>query len=408
MSFLIPYQNLSVLQKNLIIKGLQKNVNITNFGKKECIKIYWPSRIEKENICLPLGFLTAHRGAFSLLSNTIKHSGGTINLRLEQQLFLEKNMESILPIAQAWNLKPGFGKTVTCIDAIHRYNMNATIVVNRTCLKKQWEEEIAKYLPNTKLKISVTMISKLCDHDTNNIVIVDEAHLIVTKKGVEMLSNIFPKILIGLSGSFFRYDEFHPFLSWFFGEPISLTDEAARVMDMDTTRTVFIKTIESNIRPTISHNSIGGLDWSTVLSSLSENEERNRLIIDIVAQHSEKNILILVKYIKHGERLISLLNESGEQSVTGCFGTKKIIDTESRIIISTIQKIGTGISIDKLDCLILATDVVKYYIQYVSRILRTKTRDSLVIDIIDDNFVLQKHFRERKKIYKELHGVKFI
>jgi len=79
-------------------------------------------------------------------------------------------------------------------------------------------------------------------------------------------------------------------------------------------------------------------------------------------------------------------------------------DKEARILIATFQKVGTGFSHDKLDMLIIACDTEEYFMQYLGRVFRTPYVEPIIIDIIDQNPILRRHFLTRKKIYQESGG----
>ena len=81
-----------------------------------------------------------------------------------------------------------------------------------------------------------------------------------------------------------------------------------------------------------------------------------------------------------------------------------IFDKESRILISSFQKVGTGFSHDKLDMLILGVDTEEYFLQYLGRVFRRKDSSPIILDIVDEHPVLWKHFRTRSKVYRESGG----
>ena len=113
-------------------------------------------------------------------------------------------------------------------------------------------------------------------------------------------------------------------------------------------------------------------------------------------------MLVLVKFIKHADIIADILKTFlPEKSCCICYGEKEI-DRDASVFISTYNKMGTGISLNKLNCLILAIDVKNYAIQYFGRVMREKDRDALIIDFIDNNNILNRHYNEREKIYKDM------
>ncbi len=71
-------------------------------------------------------------------------------------------------------------------------------------------------------------------------------------------------------------------------------------------------------------------------------------------------------------------------------------------MIGTSAKIGTGFDFDKLDTLLLAADVVEYYIQFIGRIMRKDDVNPIIFDLVDNNKTLQKHYSERLKFIKNM------
>lgn len=398
--------------RKMLIADMKKIVKVKKNGKYTSTICKWLLRVVDGNIALPMGYVSKNK---TLYDNTQEYTTDTlekqtifdnIGLRQEQIMFLNSVLVDNPKrfVVQAWDLKPGFGKTITCIAAIKFYNLDTVIVVHRKQLKSQWEINLKKFgVENT----IVVMISQLEKITCRGMMVIDETHACTTTKGISLISKSRPKVLLGLSGTFYRYDELGVFLDWMYGDPKCLDSDAKIVLDNSTSRTIWLRVIETKVKPEIRTNMAGGLDWNCILQSLALDEKRNDIICKLVDEYFDKNILILVKFVEHGKLLAQLLTSSGHEVVT-CFASDNLSDEniKCRVIISTSQKMGTGISINKLDCLILAADLVNYYIQYVSRVLREKCQDALVIDLIDDNPVLKRHFLERQKVYNELGAIK--
>ncbi len=409
MSLCISQNKISNHVRNEIVRGLSKTIKNTNKNGPPNIHVQWP-RITKESrgFSVPIGFaesklpeLLHEISIDNILS--IEDVSLEFHLRPEQEIFLRHVLkkDATRVFSQAWSLKPGFGKTITCMAAIKYYNMDTVIVVHRACLLTQWKKEIDMYFKGSSQNIKVVMLSKLGEERNIKLLVIDEAHACMTAKSIYSFANVFPSILIGLSGSFFRYDVNDQYLKWLYGDPITLPNDALALLNKSTSRKILLRTVYSNISPKLEYKN-DRLDWNLVLTSLAENEERNKIILNLVNFYVDKKILILVKRVDHGKLLHDLIKDY--TTVEMCFGNDQMTPERinARVLIGTSMKIGTGMDIDSLNCIILATDLVNYTIQYVSRILRKKTQDALIIDIIDDNNTLRRHFGERKKVYKEL------
>ncbi len=147
----------------------------------------------------------------------------------------------------------------------------------------------------------------------------------------------------------------------------------------------------------------GTINWNSILLWQSDNDVRNNLIVDIAMHHRDRNWLILCKRKSQGETLIRLFEEQGEDP-TYLMADKNDFDVTSRIVIVTVQKCGVGFSHDKLNGLIIASDVEEYFIQYLGRVFRTEEGEPLVYDLIDNFKSLERHASTRKKVSKEAKG----
>jgi hypothetical protein len=131
--------------------------------------------------------------------------------------------------------------------------------------------------------------------------------------------------------------------------------------------------------------------------------ERNKNIVNICQRHPDRNILILSKRIHQIDTLYNGLKELDEH-VTLLKDNETSFDKDARILIATFQKVGTGFSHDKLDMLILATDAEEYFMQYLGRVFRRPDVQPIIMDIVDDNPILRRHFLTRRNVYQECGG----
>ena len=153
-------------------------------------------------------------------------------------------------------------------------------------------------------------------------------------------------------------------------------------------------------------------DYAAERAYLSKNEHRMDLIADIIIDKCNKhgNTLVLVNSVPFGEKLASLI----EGAVFLYGGSKKeerkehydmFEDSNDKIVIATSGIASTGISIDRVFCLIFV-DAGKSFIKTIQSVGRG-TRLALdkfkvfVVDIFADLKWSKKHSRERDKWYKE-------
>jgi superfamily II DNA or RNA helicase len=118
--------------------------------------------------------------------------------------------------------------------------------------------------------------------------------------------------------------------------------------------------------------------------------------------------LILCKRVEQTKFIYEKLKETGE-IISLLIANSNDYDKNSRIIVATTNKVGMGFSYPKLDTLIFATDIIsndteEYLVQYIGRIMRREDVKPMIFDIVDDQSILQKHFKIRKTIYLKVGG----
>jgi superfamily II DNA or RNA helicase len=307
-------------------------------------------------------------------------------------------------------LHVGFGKSILAIHLACKIGLRTLILVHRVLLIDQWVSSIrancsstvkictyADYDPTSDVVVmNVVNVAKL--HETERasfgLVIVDECHLISTEHFSRSLQYLTPRYLIGLSATPYRKDGMDKIMDLYFGK-----ERIHRRLQI--AHTVY-KIQTSFVPPTVLMRN-GQLDWNRVMDAQSNHVERNDMIARLVEMFPTRRILILCKRKQQGTTLIRLLEERG-QHVTRLMGNDKKFDVDARVMIATINKAGVGFSHDVLDTLILAADVEEYYIQYLGRITRRPDVQPIIVDIVDNHPILQRHFRTRRRVYNDIGG----
>ena len=312
---------------------------------------------------------------------------------------------------------PGGGKTITSLSIASTIGHRTMIFVNKLVLIDQWLETIRRWFGDTAsvqiVKGKSKGLQRGCDfyivnainvvkHDFQEyqdlgigLLIVDECHLMVTRVFSQALSYICPRYLMGLSATPFRVDGFDVLLELYFG-----LHKVSRKLFRP--HTVYF--LDSQIRIDHDKDMRGDIIWNSVIDKQMSHPQRNARIADLCLRFKNRNILILSKRIKQMDTLAELLRDRGETSVTMMKDNETTFDRDARILIATFQKVGTGFSHDKLDMLLLASDIEEYFLQYLGRVFRRPDVEPIIVDIVDRHPVLKKHFNSRKKIYEASGG----
>jgi superfamily II DNA or RNA helicase len=306
----------------------------------------------------------------------------------------------------------GFGKSITALCIASKIKLKTLIVCHRVILLKQWEEAIKTFCPTSKVQV-LTPKSVMKDADffiinganifkkgreffsSIGTLIVDEAHLIMADKLSNCMKFITPRYVIGLSATPYRTDGLDVLLDLYFGQE-------KIVRKLYKPHTVYL--VETKIKPEFKTNNIGKIDWGSLIDSVSNNEKRNLLIVDIIKKFKDRVFLVLCKRVSQANFLCKRLKEEKED-VTSLIGKNQEFLKESRILIGTTGKLGTGFDHPRLDSMILASDVEQYFVQFLGRIFRRQDVEPLIFDILDDHPILFKHFKTRREVYTEHGGV---
>lgn len=153
-------------------------------------------------------------------------------------------------------------------------------------------------------------------------------------------------------------------------------------------------------------------DYSSEKAFLAKSPNRLDLLADLVISKAETygNTLVLVNSIKQGQQLQKLIRDS-----VFLYGTTEndvraewyslFEDRDDLIVIATFGIASVGISIDRVFCLMMV-DAGRSFIKCIQSIGRglRKGRGKEKVHCVDVHSNLKwsmKHFRERKKYYKE-------
>lgn len=399
-----------------IKQKMQKELEIkieSKYGMGQPRYIY-PFEIDNDILKLPfsyavtnLKFLRPDRDSFSKM--TIKFTGLP---RPEQKLILKEALELLSNKGSVMiSAYPGFGKTMCSINLACAIKFKTLIIVNKIILIKQWEESILKFCINAKIqKLTPKSVLKAdCDFyiiNAQNVekmgksffsdigtVIVDEAHMIMAETLSKSMQYVYPRYLIGLSATPYRPDGLDKLLEFYFGK--------YKIIRKLFREHVVYK-ISTGFKPTIEYSANGRVNWGVVLDSQAGDQDRNDLIIKLLCYFSDRNFLVLVKRVSQGEYLVEKLRDLNED-VTSLFGSNQEFNATARILIGTNSKIGVGFDHSRLNALLLAADVEEYFIQYLGRVFRTEEVEPIVLDLVDNYCILEKHWSTRKKIYHD-HG----
>ncbi len=339
-------------------------------------------------------------------------------LRPFQVTATDKMLETDMGTLQA---ATGAGKTVMALNLIAQRKQKTLVIVHTKELAHQWIKRATTFLHINKDEIGligdgqykigdkltvglVQSIYKRTDELKNEFgfIVVDECHRVPSRMFTEAVSSFYAAYILGLSATPFRSDKLDKLITWFVG-PLRHEVEKAGLIEKKYIVQPIFKMKPTSFRPVFDpiHQ------YSKMLSELTMDEERNKLIVRDIINEKDSACLILSDRKAHCEDLMNLFGKG--ELLTGSIKTtdreeiiRKINSGESKHLFATGQLIGEGFDCDKLNALFLVTPI-KYagrITQYIGRIMRPGDRPPVVYDYVDERVdVLVRSSRSRIKVY---------
>jgi superfamily II DNA or RNA helicase len=394
-----------------------------------------------ENILLPRGFL--NQIVAFLKKNHIEYSlnfeypllndvsfSSSIELRLQQAIAVN----SALTQDQGVIIAPaGSGKTIIGLELIAKRKLPALILVHRQQILSQWMERIQTFLgvPKTHIgrydgvkkefgkEITVGLLQSFNRKgnlseikDNFGTIIVDECHHIPAKTFREVVSQLNPRFIYGLTATPTRKHNDEKLICAYIG------DIVAR---METQSDQFLpKTAEKAIQVEVKTTSLAipfkfTTDYFNLLAKvISFDTARNQIIVEDILNQAKngKRILLLSERKEHLEiinlylkgKCETILVSGDDSAAKRVIKLKQIESGHYQIILSTGQFFGEGIDIRGITCLILAFpfSFEGKLAQYIGR-MRDIGEQKLIIDYRDQLIpFLEKQFKQRQRFYKKM------
>ncbi len=391
--------------------------------------------------------MTLPRGCYDAVKQTFENAGVALTiadnrsqgssvslqfageLRDEQQAVVSELKSHNAGVLSA---PTGFGKTVVGAALLAELNKSALIIVHTRPLLLQWKKRIREFLGveagllgggNRSLTggVDIALINSLSQDQYEEqigeygVVLVDECHHVGAVSYEQVLQRVKAAHVYGFTATAMRSDGHQAIIFMQCGpllcriDPKEWREKRELVGRVVTSFTPF----RCNYR---------NLRIQEIYEALANDEERNQLIANDVAEHAKegRSILVLANRVDQLSQLETLLQDWGLDTLllVGGQATKKKRELQAQLqhlqetntpalILSTGKYIGEGFDFPSLDTLVLAAPVAwkGSIIQYVGRVSRWhegKT-EAIVLDYIDFKIpVLARMFTKWVRAFKDL------
>lgn len=327
----------------------------------------------------------------------------------------------------------GAGKTVCALYLIAQRQQPTLIIVHTRDLARQWAESIEQFLSipiqdigmigggRDKIGECITVATVQSVYSRSKILkkhighlVVDECHRAPSRTFTTAVTAFDSAYSLGLSATPYRRDGLTQLIFWYLGE-MHAKIKTETLMDSGAILRPKIHIVETRFRTKRDQSE----EYSQIIADLTEDAERNRLVVDTVASAVQKNAgiaLVLSDRKQHCLRLQDmLLTHHGvcSQVFTGDLSwseRKSLVDNihagKVRIVFATGQLIGEGFDAQNLTALFLVTPI-KFegrLTQYLGRVLRPAPGkvQPLVYDFADNEVgVLEAACQSRAMVYNK-------
>ncbi|MCP4369881.1 MAG: DEAD/DEAH box helicase [Deltaproteobacteria bacterium] len=320
----------------------------------------------------------------------------------------------------------GAGKTVMAIYMIVQRQQHTLIIVHNKELLYQWQERIKQFTGEdcgligdgkcTIKPITVGIINsvrtrvELLEPHFGHI-ICDECHRITSESWAGTIQEFRAKYTLGLTATPFRSDGLGNAIFASIG-PLRHTVDKKKLQETGAV----LKPNIFRMKTTFSY--VFANDYSTMISELINNVDRNHLIVNGIARDLNKykeNILIVSdrqKHLKIMQEMLEDIHGIKSHVLTGSTATNKrkviiaeVRSGECKVLFATTSLIGEGFDAPDLTALFMGTPI-KFsgrLIQAVGRILRPKKgKKPRLYDMRDNNVsTLEYSGYARDRVYKK-------
>jgi len=332
------------------------------------------------------------------------------------------------------SLPCGRGKTVIGLNIIATLKKKTLIIVHKEFLLNQWIERIEQYLPTARVgriqgptidiegkDIVIGMLQSLSmkeyedgTFDSFGLLLIDEVHHISSEVFSNALFRIVTKYTLGLSATMERKDGTTYVFKLFLGDIVYKETTSTEKHNVQV-RALDYRSEDADFNQ-ILYDFRGNVSHSSMIVKLCDHIPRSEFILralsDLLTEFPDMQVMI----IAHNRSLLTYLHDAiRDRGICGnttrykgnvgyyLGGMKETAlkqTEEKQVVIATYAMAAEALDIKTLSGLIMATPKTDIE-QTVGRILRSKHKQPIIIDIVDAHDPYQKQWVKRRAFFKK-------
>lgn len=337
----------------------------------------------------------------------------------------------------------GRGKTLMAIYIAHKLGVKTLVVVHKSFLLKQWQNQIKKFcdidagtlrgkiidIKNKEIVVGMIQSISMKEYEDDvfdkfGLVIYDESHHCASKIFSQALMKTCCKYTLALSATPYRTDGLINVMHWFLGETIYR--EKLRINNQVVAKIFNYTSSDEKFKEKIYAYGPqkGKPDVVKMMGNLVKLNQRTKHIINIINEirkDPERKIIVLSKYVEHLKEMKKGVDEmikkdiedgkllEDEINTTLYIGSMKQWQREEAeangdIFFATNDLAREGLDIERLNTVVLATsqkDVNQSVGRAMRKLLENGDLRPLIIDFSDNLSSFKNHSRLRKTFYRQ-------